>query len=81
MSIVLYFLMAVGFGMVGCASVTTKNPMINKALSVVHIGGLLMTGIIGWIKFDLWIMLGGLATVLVIGMVFAYTVLKAGKRK
>lgn len=81
MTLVLYFLMAVGFGMVGCVSVTTKNPVINRILSVIHIGGLIMTGVIGLMAFNGWITVGGMATVFIIGMLFAYTVLKEGKRK
>ena len=81
MNIVLFYVMALGFGLLGCLAAISRNPGVNKAASVLHYLGLLVMVIVGWMEFDIFTMLGGVLTVFLVGMITSYIVLKAKKKK
>ncbi len=79
MDILMLYLGAVGVGMIGCISVISVR--VNKIASVLHIAFMLFTAVYAMMNFGFLHMLGAILTILVVGMVLAYAVLKTREKK
>lgn len=80
MSLISFYLLAAGIGLIGCLASIAKNPGVNRIASVTHYLGIVIVGITGWIEFDLLVMLTGIITIFLVGMILSYIVLKFLRR-
>jgi len=81
MDLLMFYLGAAGIGLIGAMAAIAQNPWVNKAASLIHIGGIVFTVIYGWMQFRILDMLSGVFTIFLVGMIVSYIILKLrGKR-
>lgn len=80
MDLLTYYLIAAGFGLIQCLSVTARSMFVNKAASIISFGGIVIVAILGLVYFEILDMLGGILTLFLVGMILSYIILKIKKR-
>jgi sorbitol-specific phosphotransferase system component IIC len=81
MELLMFYLGAIGVGLIGCVASTALNPFVNKAASILHYLGILITVIYGWKAFSLLDMLGGVLAIFLTGMITSYLFLRLTGRR
>lgn len=81
MTLLEFYLVTVGIGLIGCLASIAKNLNVNRIASVLHFGGIAFTVIYGWINFRILDMLGGVLTIFLVGMITSYIILKIKSKK
>jgi hypothetical protein len=81
MDLLMFFLGTVGIGLIGAMAAVARNPWVNKAASLIHIGGIVFTVIFGWMQFRIIDMLSGVFTIFLVGMIVSYIILKLRKER
>lgn len=76
MTLLTYYLLAAGFGLIQCLSAIARNAAVNKIATILNFGGIVLIAILGIMYFDILDMLGGVLTVFLVGMIFSYIILK-----
>ena len=76
MTLLTYYLLAAGCGLIQFMSVTSKSQVTNRLASILNIAGILIIAIIGIKNFDLLCALSGILTIFLVGMVLSYLFLK-----
>lgn len=79
MDLLMLYLGAVGVGMIGCLAAVSIR--VNKVASICHIAGILFTAIYAQFRFGFLHMMTSVFTILVVGMILAYIVLKTREKR
>lgn len=75
MDVLMLYVGAIGVGMLGCLAATSVR--INKIASICHYVGLIGMAIYAMFAFGFLHLLGVVFTILIVGAVLSYTVVKA----
>lgn len=81
MDLLMFYLGTAGIGLIGAMAAIARNPWVNKAASILHIAGIIITVIYGWMNFRILDMMGGVLTIFLVGMIVSYIILKIRGKK
>ncbi len=76
MTLLTYYLIAAGCGLIQFMAVTSKSQVTNRLASMVNIAAIVIIAIIGIKNFTLIETLGGILTIFLVGMVLSFLFLK-----
>ncbi len=75
MNLLFLYIGAIGVGMLGCLAATSTR--VNRIASIAHYAGLLGMAVYAMFAFGFLHLLGVVFTILIVGAVLSYTVVKA----
>lgn len=76
MTLLTYYLLSAGCGLIQFMSVTSKSQVTNRLASMMNIVGIVLIAIIGIKNFDVLTTLSGILTIFLVGMVLSFLFLK-----
>ena len=76
MTLLTYYLLAAGCGLIQFMSVTSKSQVTNRLASILNIVAIVIIAVMGIKHFTLIETLGGILTIFLVGMVLSFLFLK-----